>query len=190
VYRTIGFVHALRHHLRQTDPFTELPSYLPPEEIPSLRSQRNVPLAVLQGIAERLVWARKQGWIHPYHVAILESSLTELINLQGACERIKSTPVPFTYTVLSHRIVAFFCFFLPFGIVDTVGLLTPLVVFLVSHAFFGLDVIGDEIEEPFGVESHHLPLTALCRTIEVNLRQMLGESEVPPFLQPVDGVLM
>jgi len=190
VYRVIGFVHALRHHLRDSDPFQELASFLPPEELVSLRAARNVPLAILQTLGERSVWARRQGWVNDLLVPVMESSLTELTNLQSACERIKNTPIPFTYTVLSHRIVAFFCFFLPFGIVDTVGVFTPVVVFLVSHAFFGLDAIGEEVEDPFGLEPHNLPLTALSRTIEVNLRQLLGEDEVPPFLRPVDGVLM
>ena len=55
-----------------------------------------------------------------------------------------------------------------------------------AYTFFGLDAVGNEIEEPFGLAVHHLPLTALCRTIEVNLREALGETALPPALAPVD----
>jgi len=68
--------------------------------------------------------------------------------------------------------------------------MTPMVTFLVCTAFFGLDSLGEEIEEPFGKHDNDLPLDAISRTIEVNLLQMLGESDIPAPLQPVDDVLL
>lgn len=190
VYRTIAFVHALRHHLRDTDPYDDLEPYLPKEDLLRLPSQQNVPLFILRCLGERIRWAWQKGWIDRFHLEILEGSLTKMTDIQGACERIKNTPIPFAYTVLTHRIVAFYCFTLPFGIFSTVGVLTPCVVFLIAHAFLGLDEIGDEIEDPFGVEPQHLPLASLCRTIEVNLLQHMDESSIPDLLQPVDDVLV
>jgi ion channel-forming bestrophin family protein len=190
VYRAIAFVHALRHHLRDTNPETELNIFLSPEEVAYTHTQNNRPFAILQLIGQQIQEARRERWIQEYHVPVLEGSLSTMTDILGACERIKNTPVPFTYTVLSHRLVAFFCFFLPFGIVDTVGIFTPFMVFLVSHAFFGLDVIGEEIEDPFGTDPHHLPLAALCRTIEINLRQIIGETQVPKPIVPQDGILL
>jgi putative membrane protein len=189
VYRTIAFVYALRHHLRDTSPRDDLESFLPQEDLERLEDQKNIPLFILRTMGERTRWAWEQGWIDKFHLGILEESLTRMTDIQGACERIKNTPIPFPYTVLIHRIVAFYCFTLPFGILSTVGVLTPVVVFLISHAFLGLDEIGDEIEDPFGIEPQHLPLTTLCRTIEVNLLQHIDESCVPDLLQPVDDVL-
>src|SRR5690606_37389193 len=104
--------------------------------------------------------------------------------VQGGCERIKNTPIPWSYTVLMHSIVAVYCFALPFGLVQTTKLLTPIVVALIAYAFLGLDAVGDELEEPFGHDYNDLPLTALSRTIEVNLLQQLGETELPPLLTP------
>lgn len=190
VRRTIAYAHALRHHLRDSDPMGDLARFLPESELEHLRTQKNVPIAILQGVGLRLRGAWKDGWISEYHLPVLEASLTELTDIQGGCERIKNTPVPFAYTVLTHRIVAFYCFFLPFGLVRDIGEVTPFVVFLISHAFFGLDEIGDEVEDPFGTEPQHLPLTALCRTIEVNLLQAIDERDVPELLQPVDGILL
>jgi putative membrane protein len=63
------------------------------------------------------------------------------------------------------------------------------VVIIVAYAFFGLDVVGDELEEPFGKEANDLPLEQMSRLIEHNLRQSLGETDAPPLLQPVGDVL-
>lgn len=190
VMRTIGYVHALRHHLRDSDPFGQLAGYLPLDEQSALVEQKNVPLAVLQTQGLELQRAWRQGWLNDYHVALLEESLTEMTALQGGMERIKNTPIPFAYTVLIHRIVAFYCFFLPFGLVQSVGILTPVVVLFISYAFFGLDAIGDEIEEPFSTAPHDLPLTAISRTIEVNLLQQIGETNLPEIPKPVNDVLL
>lgn len=190
VYRLIAYVNSLRHFLRRTDPFPELEGLLPKPEIALLRGQRNVPLAQIQALGQRIHWAWRQGWISDYHVPVLEASLTEITSIQGACERIRNTPIPFAYTVFIHRVVAAYCFFLPLGIVGDIHYMTPLVVLLISYAFFGLDELGDEIEEPFGTDLNDLPLHALCRGIEINLRQLLDEPDVPEFLQPQGGVLL
>ena len=82
----------------------------------------------------------------------------------------------------------FYCFALPFGLVGTLGWFCPLTVLLVSYAFLGLDALGDEIEDPFGLDPEDLPLLALCRTIEINLRELTGAGRVPAPLEPVDEV--
>ena len=105
------------------------------------------------------------------------------------CERINSTPIPFTYTLLLHRTAYLYCFLLPFGLVDTIGFMTPFVVAIVAYTFFGLDALGDEIEEPFGKDANDLPLTAICRTIEINLRESLDDDQIPEPLTPLNFCL-
>ena len=112
-----------------------------------------------------------------------------LTDIQGACERIKGTPIPFSYTTLIHRITAVYCYALPFGLVDEVKVFTPFVCAIVAYAFFGLDVVGDEIEMPFGTDFNDLPLRAISRMIEVNLLQRLGEEDLPPLLKPINEFL-
>ena len=112
-----------------------------------------------------------------------------MTDVQGGCERILSTPIPFSYTVLIHRIVAVYCFGLPFGIVESVGEFTPFVALLVSYAFLGLDTIGDAIEEPFGSEAHDLPLNALSTMIEINVRESIGDEPLPQMVQPINEIL-
>lgn len=189
VLRTVAFTHALRLSLRDTDDLSELAPFLPVDELERLRHERNRPYAITQGTAERLRGAWARGWVHDLHLPVLEASLTSFTDIQGACERIKTTPIPFSYTTLIHRITAVYCYALPFGVVDSVGIYTPLVSVLVSYAFFGLDVVGDEIEMPFGTDPNDLPLGAISRTIEVNLRQRLGDEPLPGPAQPVGDVL-
>jgi putative membrane protein len=189
VRRMAAYVHCLRHHLRDEEPFEKMSEFLPAREVQALRLESNWPAALLQTMAHRIRHAWERGWIHPQHVPALDASLTSLCDIQGGCERIKSTPIPFSYTALIHRIVALYCFALPFGIVATVGAYTPVVVAIISYAFFGLDAVGDEIEDPFGKDANDLPLTSLSTMIEINVRQRIGDQDLPARVQPVDGVL-
>ncbi|CAA9309705.1 MAG: hypothetical protein AVDCRST_MAG11-1405, partial [uncultured Gemmatimonadaceae bacterium] len=78
---------------------------------------------------------------------------------------------------------------LPLSMVSELGLVTPVVTAIIGFLFLSLDAIGRNVEAPFENDIHDTPMSALCRTIEINLRQMLGETELPPALQPVDGFL-
>lgn len=190
IRRAIAFAHALRLHLREDPATNDLEPFLPAEELARLPLERNRPLAILQAIGIGLRQAYDRGWVHPYHLPVLEGSVAQLTDVQGGCERIRQTPVPFAYTVLMHRIITFYCLSLPFGIVPQVGWMTPIVVFLIAYAFFGLDSIGDEIHDPFGTDPNDLPLHAISRNIEINLRQRLGETDLPAPLQPVNEILV
>jgi putative membrane protein len=185
VYRTIAYVHAVRLHLRNelTD-LSVLAPLLPEDELRALRVQRNVPLAILQTLSQGVARARKLGVLHNRDVHLFENMISDLCDVQGGCERIKNTPIPWSYTLLMHSIVAVYCFALPFGLINTTQLATPVVVVLIAYAFLGLDAVGDELEDPFGKDYNDLPLTQLSRMVEVNLRQLLGEEDLPPLLVP------
>jgi len=191
VYRVIAYVHSLRLHLRGQDRLDELAPFLSDDELQELKPEQNRPIALLQRIGAELRKAYDAGLIHAMHLPVLEESLTELAGVQGGCERIKATPIPFSYNILLHRIVFVYCFTLPFGLVDLPGIgpYTALVVLLVSYAFFGLDAVGDEIENPFGEDANDLPLNAITRMIETNLRQRLGETDLPEPVKPKGFVL-
>lgn len=185
VYRMIAYCHALRLHLRnELKDTSTIGALLPKEELSQLSVQRNVPLFIAQGMSKTIAQARKLGVLHHRDVQLLENLVTDIVDVQGGCERIRATPIPWSYTVLMHSIVAVYCFGLPFGLVATTHYLTPIVVVLIAYAFLGLDAVGDELEQPFGVEDNDLPLDALTRTIEVNLRQLLGETDLPALQEP------
>jgi ion channel-forming bestrophin family protein len=185
VYRMIAYVHALRMHLRnEVGDGSELAPFLPTAELEGVREQRNLPLYVSHGLGLALARMRRAGLVTERAALAIELVLTDVVDAQGGCERIRNTPIPWSYTVLIHTIVAVYCFALPFGLVATTHLLTPLVVLMIAYAFLGLDAVGDELEEPFGTDINDLPLSTLTRTIEVNLRQLLGERDLPPMLGP------
>lgn len=191
VRRHVAYVHAFRLHLRDAiwEEWTQLDPFIGEDERNALKDESNRPFALAYKTGELVASAHRKGWIDSHLLARIDDSLTEIIGVQGACERIKSTPVPFAYQVLTHRFVGVYCIALTFGIHDTVGLATPFVVAFVSFAFFGLDAIGDEIEEPFGFDPNDLPLMGLSRMIEVNLRQRLDDEQIPPLHSPRNGVL-
>lgn len=185
-----AYVHALRIHLRGLHAqYPDLARLIGPERAAAVARRSNPPIAILEHIGAELSRAWQAGWIDPLHLPVLEASLTGMTDHQGGCERIRSTPIPFSYTILIHRIVAVYCLALPFGIVGTVGAYTPIVAAMVAYAFFGLDAIGDAIEEPFGLDVHDLPLDALSTMIEVNVREAIGDTDLPALKTPVDELL-
>lgn len=189
IHGVIGYVHALRLHLRADRRLDELTPFLPAPVIEGLKGQRNVPAALLLHLGQSVAQAWRRGWIHAQHVPLFEQAITALTDCQGGCERIRTTPVPFSYIVLIHRVTGIYCLMLPLGLIDTLHYFTPVAVLLVSYALFGLDAIGDEIEDPFGTDTNDLPLSSISRTIEINLRQALGEADIPGPLEPRNHVL-
>jgi len=188
-WRAIAFAHALRHRLRGTDPADALRPLLGPMEVEAALCSTNPPGTILRSMGAELGGWLRAGRLGEPLAARLDETLTSLERVLAGCDRIRSTPIPFSYTLLLHRTAYLYCFLLPFGLVDTAGMATPVVVGLVSYTFFGLDALGDEIEEPFGSLANDLPLTALCRSIEIELREALGETELPPPLLPRDYML-
>lgn len=189
VYGLMGYVHALRLSLREDRDLRPLDPFLPRQLCERLTTEQNTPVAILLWLGHELRECYVAGAIHPQHLPLLEGTLEKLTDVQGGCERIKATPIPFPYTVLMHRVVAFYCFGLPFALVGTAGTFTPAVAAFVAYVFFGLDMLGEEIEDPFGTDPADLPLSAISHMIEINLRQALGETDVPELLRPVDDVL-
>ncbi|MBK6463358.1 MAG: bestrophin family protein [Myxococcales bacterium] len=189
VRMVVAYVHAFRHHLRDQDARLGLDEVLTAEELAAIAPHENVPIALLGLLGEHFLAARRRGLVHMYHAPILEQSLVSLTDVQGACERIKTTPIPYSYTVLMHRIVGSYCALLPFGTAEALGWASVAVVAFVSYALLGLDSIGDELEQPFGLDPNDLALFAISRTIEINLLRRIDATEVPAPAKPHRGIL-
>lgn len=144
---------------------------------------------VLHGAAALIGRLLRQNRLAPVEALALNDSLGRLTQALVGCERLANTPLPFAYTLLLHRTAYLFCFILPFGFADTLGWATPLAVMLVAYTFFGLDALGEELEEPFGLMPNDPPISAYATTIEIHLRGALGDTDLPPVPVPVDYVL-
>lgn len=92
-------------------------------------------------------------------------------------------------SLLLHRTIYLFCILLPFAMAEPLGWLTPVFTAIVSYTFFGLDEIGDDLEDPFGFDENDLPCNAILRTLEREVLAALGETDLPPPLEPVEYVL-
>jgi putative membrane protein len=186
IRRAIAYAHALRHQLRRSDAGADVAPHLRPAEWKALSQRVNLSQALMLEMGADLARCRRAGMLDSVRAASLDATMSAMVATAASCERIKNTPVPFSYTLLLHRTAYLYCYLLPFGLVDAIGYLTPLVVAIVAYTFYGLDALGDEIEEPFGLSPNDLPLDAICRTIEIDLRDALGEAELPPPLLPVN----
>jgi putative membrane protein len=185
----IAYVHALRNHLRGLSPWPELASFIPEDEMTRLKTQSNVPLAIQQSMAMIVAKCRGCGWIDDMRWTSLDRTLSILMDCQGASERIKNTPMPRQYDMFIRLFVNAYCLVLPLGMVQDLQLLTPVGSTCVGFIFLALDQIGRDLETPFENSPYDIALTAISRTIEINLKQMIGDKNVPEPVAPVDGIL-
>jgi putative membrane protein len=185
----IAYVHALRNQLRGLPVWPELSGLIPEQEIESLKTQKNVALAIQKHMSSLVADCFRRGWIDNIRWASLDRTLSSLMDSQGASERIKNTPMPRQYDLFIRRFIGIYCLVLPLGMVESLRLLTPIGSTVVGFIFLALDQIGRDLETPFENLPHDISLTAISRTIEINLKQMIGEKEIPEPLAPVDGIL-
>jgi len=90
---------------------------------------------------------------------------------------------------LVQRTAYIYCLILPFGIVVSQGFMTPVLCAIVAYTFFGLDALSEELEEPFGLSANDLALTAMTRTVEINLLEILESKDIPPMIAPINNRL-
>ena len=189
VYGLIAFVHALRGQLRRVPVEHELAALLPAETLARLHASHYPPALILLWLGQWLHQQRRAEHLHPVLAAKMEDALSGLSQVLGGCERIAGTPIPFAYSVILYRTVGVYCLLLPFGLVDTLGWMTPLVTAFVSYTFFAQEALLSEIEEPFGDAENDLALDAMSIMIERTLREMLGEATLPDMPAAKDFVL-
>ena len=188
--RLSAFVHVLRHQLRGTSASADLALFLPPAECQRIEQAR-FPASVALLLADEWLRERLQaGDVSEPVIPAFEQELAQLGSALGGCERIAANPVPFTYAVIIHRCVYLYCFLLPFGLVDSIGVMTPLVVCFVAYTFFSLEALSAEIEDPFGTEPNDLALEAMSHMIESSLLELVGEAPRTAKPEVKDYVLL
>jgi putative membrane protein len=219
VYRHLAWVNALRLTLRRPSSFSprrsrsaavfqqgspdletwvnEVGGFLAVGDLDDVMEAPNVPTELVRLQGEDLARLRKENLIDDFRHMELMRVLEECYNLQGKCERIKNTPFPRQYAFFSKIFTWIFVLLLPWGLLgefDRLGqsfvwLLVP-VNMLISWIFMTMELVGDNSEDPFEGFVNDVPMSALCRTIEIDLRAMLDETDLPERLAPVDGILM
>ncbi|GJE18287.1 bestrophin family protein [Methylobacterium marchantiae] len=186
--RVMAFATALHAQMRREDEIAAAAPWMPEAEAARLRDRASPADAVLVQLTADLGHTQRAGQLTDIQFGLLEQKIAALGQVQIVCERIQGTPLPFAYTLLLYRTAWIYCLLLPFGLAGTLGWVTPFVAALVAYTFFGLDALGDELEDPFGLEPNDLPLDALLRVVEGVVLDALGEP-VPPPLAP-EGYLL
>jgi ion channel-forming bestrophin family protein len=162
-----------------------------------LRNKGNTANILLKVQVERLKALKTAGQMDGFEHAELVKQITELFNLQGGCERIKSTPLFRQYSIFSRVFVNIFIFLLPFGLLRDLNSLAHWTAWLaipfsllISWIFYTMEQVGEYSENPFDNAVNDVPMSTICRNIEIDIKEMLGETDLPPRLQPHDDVLL
>jgi|CXWL01.1.fsa_nt_gi putative membrane protein len=191
IYRHLAFLNALRMQLRQENTWEELRPLLSESEFQRLNQAVNKATQLNHQQSLRLRELYRSGWIkqQAYIFGLMESIKDFFIG-QGRCERIKTTPLPRQYAFFTRSFVWIFVLLLPFGLVQHLGWIALPIYILLASIFTITERIGKRTEEPFERKLEDVPMSSICRNIEIDLRQQLGESIIPAPLEPQDGVLM
>lgn len=186
--RQVAYVHALRCQLRRLPVGVELEPCLDADEVAAVVTRTNVANGLLDITGRAVEQARRDGWIDSIQQASVERILVDIANAQGGMERLKNTPLPYQYRFYPNLFTRVFCILLPIGLVETLQYATPVGSTVAGLMFLAVLKIGDELVDPFANTIHDLPLDSMCRTVEIDALQAIGE-RAPEPLQPVDGVL-
>jgi putative membrane protein len=194
VHKVIAWAHALRLHLRGQQQWPDLAPLLPPADLDEVLKAHNKPNVIMQQLGRRIYQAMADGTLGGFDSFQLEGQLLALANHQGGCERIKNTPLLRQYHFFTRLFMQVFIVLLPFCLVADlermgIGWMVIPVALIISFVFAIIGKVGEVNEDPFEGRITDVPLTALCNTIERDLRELLSERELPAKLQPVDGYL-
>jgi putative membrane protein len=163
--------------------------FLTEQEFTIVSASPNPANAILLEAGKIVGRVHRHGLIDTFSMIQVSKLIDRLCDIQTACERIQNTALPLAYSLLVHRTAAIFVALAPFAMVDSMGWWTPLFTAVLAYTFFGLDELARQIQEPFGDEPQCLALSAMCRTIEIDVSEALGR-EIPPKLTPSLSVLM
>ena len=183
MYRVMLFTCLLRDRLRnhqQSIEYYRDKVDFDEQKFNQLTIHLNAAQFVLEEIQKSLVKSLRSGEISDIIYQCLNRHIVELGAIQAGCDRILSTPLPYSYSVLLHRTVYCFCLILPFSLESSLGIWTPVIVSLIVYLFLGLDALSSQLEEPFGLQDNDLPLDSITRLIEREMLTSLGEDLLEP----------
>lgn len=174
-----------------------LATYLSAEEHSQVMAASNKPAQILALQSAHLAELRRDGFIEDFRHMELGRVLSELLTQQGASERIKNFPYPRQYATMNLWFVKIFVILVPFGMLQEFADLNGPFVWLAipfsalaCWIFTTMEKVGEGSENPFEGSANDVPITAMSRAIEIDLRQMLGDKDVPPAIAPQNNILV
>ena len=167
------FALELKNHLQSENTRFSLDEK-PHPEIPDFDHKKHVPNQVASLIMNRLILLNRQKNISGEQLILLNGEATALLDICGACERIKNTPIPYSYSAFIKKFILFYILSLPLGFVFNLGYLVIPVVIFVFYVLASLELIAEEIEEPFGNDANDLPMQRMADSIRKNVIEILS----------------
>jgi ion channel-forming bestrophin family protein len=181
----------------EEESLAKLTDHCTAEETAAYLKQKNIAKEILKTQMKALTDMKDRGWMDACEHSDVMRMCAELYNQQGKAERIKSFPFPRQYAYFSEVFVDIFIFLLPFGLIGEFFKLNPALTWLtipftvlIAWIFKTMEKVGDTSENPFENNLNDIPMSAICRNIEIDLREMMGEDNLPAPLEAVDNILM
>lgn len=168
-----GFAFELKSHLQAEETKWQLDER-PHPEIPNFNRNGHVPNQIVVRMIGKLQQLQKQGQISAEQMLFINPELTSFLDIAGACERIKNTPIPYSYSVFIKKFIFLYVLTLPIGLVFSLGYISIPVVVFVFYVLGSLELIAEEIEEPFGKDANDLPMQKISETIQRNVEEILA----------------
>ncbi|HEY9691819.1 MAG TPA: bestrophin family ion channel [Oculatellaceae cyanobacterium] len=169
----VAFAVATKLHLRSEAVNSELEGLMPPARYFKLKTMNNPPLEIAFWVGDYFQSQYQCNCLNLYQLNALNDVLNSMVDMLGASERILKTPIPLAYSIHLKQLLLIYCLLLPFQFVDSLNWGTGGIVALISFTLFGIEEIGEEIENPFGHDSNDLPLDAICATMRRNIEDLI-----------------
>ena len=168
-----SFAFALKGHLRDNIVWQELVAFSDADK-EVLKKKLHVPNAIAADLLTKLFDLARNGTISEFSIRNVKVHHDAFVDITGACERIKRTPIPHSYGFYIQLFILAYVGMLPFLLIDKYGYYTILAVMMAAYALMGIEMIASEIEEPFGLDANDLPLDQMSQTIRLNVHEILG----------------
>lgn len=167
-----NFPYALKEHLRNGVKFEEIENPGSEEVLETLKKANNVPNVILALIYTRIQGLFDKKQITGEQLIVIDTELHQYASIQGACERIKNTPIPYSYSMYIKKFIFIFVVTLPIGFVTSFGYVTILIVLMLFYVLVSIELIAEEIEDPFGHDINDLPTDQLAEKIRNDVNEI------------------
>ncbi|QOJ27761.1 MAG: hydrogenase [Ignavibacteriales bacterium] len=194
IYTLIAWAHLLRVRLLGHGSTSEVKHLLTESDFQKTEAAQNKPSFLHLLLGQKIYQAMANGTLGGFDSFQLEGQLLALANAQGNCERIKSTPLLRQYHYFTRVFLYVFILVLPFALIgdfskmNIAALMAPVSV-IIAFVFSIIGKVGEVNEDPFENRITDVPLLYICTNIERDLREMLGETNLPPAITPAEGIL-
>jgi putative membrane protein len=177
IKRQIAWCHSLNRTLRGQDAVEGLDKYLVKRDLHYIKNFTNKPMAIVELHGNDIQQAMENGWINTFQQVEIDKTLTRLTDSMGKCERIKNTVFPATYSLYIHFSLIVFFVLLPFSLIEVFGVIFFIPALIaIATVFFLIEKMAIHLQDPFENKPTDTPMTAICNTIERDLKQVINET--------------